>query len=196
MHHKYWYGGRELASVSSVIRTVYNKKTWDGVDEAVVENARIRGSLVDDYFSEYLRTGFVDIPEGERMDVLDRVIIAHKLFKKHFGDIAAIPQVIVFSLEDGVAGTVDIDCDDLAIDLKATYSPEPSWILQLGAYIKYKGAKRGAILHVSPKLYKNNGGGKVIHVDADEAVKLWDDALVWWKRTKDLENAIKKAKRV
>src|SRR5439155_17906785 len=76
--HEYFHvpTRRKLLSVSAVIATVYSTKSWDGVDPAIVENARIRGSLVDRYMSTYIRDGQVVI-EGESADVTDRIKVAH-----------------------------------------------------------------------------------------------------------------------
>lgn len=180
---------RKLESVSNVIRTVYNKKSWDGVEEAVIENARIRGSRVDQYFADYLRTGYVEIPEGERIDVIERMVIAHRIFEGTYADRkSGRSQVIVYSLEDGIAGTADIVVDDhIVVDLKATYSPEVSWILQIGAYATYLPADEAAIIHASPKFYKKIGGGKLIKYNADYAKQLWASAVKWWHEINEVK---------
>lgn len=197
-HHRYWFGRKELASVSSVVKTVYAKKSWDGVDEAIIENARDRGIKVDDYIAEYIRTGRVSIQPGERQDVIDRVIIAVRLLEENYRyRRSAIAQRIVFNLGFGVAGTADIEIDeDTVIDLKSTYQPEVDWKLQIGAYAFLGGYKKAAIIHVSPKFYKNERGGKLLHYDVDECIGWWSKALQWWTDTKLMEKHGQKEKRI
>src|SRR6266704_119705 len=153
--HEYFHvpTRRKLLSVSEVIRIVYATKSWDGVDPAIVENARIRGTLVDHYMSTYIRDGSVII-EGESADVTNRIKVAHYFYESLFFAMPAEAQVIVYSLADGVAGTMDVWVDRrIIVDFKSTYSIEHSWVLQLGAYAEYApvAPERAGIIHISPK---------------------------------------------
>ncbi len=179
--------GRRLASVSEVISTVYAKKSWDGADPQVVENARERGVAVDRYLSQYIRDGAVTI-EDESEDITNRVIVAHRLYEELFGGLLAESQVIVYSLDDMVAGTLDFLVDNCVIaDLKNTYNPERSWTLQLGAYATYapEPVKRAGIIHISPKVYKT--GGIWIEYDVEGCKRYWQKAVSWWKDIQTLK---------
>jgi hypothetical protein len=187
--HEYFHQptGRKLASVSSVISTVYNLKSWDGVDPAVVENARVRGSAVDAYMASYVRNQRLEIL-NELADVTERVVIAHRVWEQEFHGLPAEPQLIVYSLEDGVAGTMDFFVDRrVVVDLKNTYSKERGWILQLGSYCDYAPTKaeRAGIIHVSPKTYPK--GGAWIEFDVAECRRYWRMAVSWWKETKTMK---------
>ena len=178
--------GKKLEAVSHVISTIYSTKSWDGVDPAVVDNARRRGGSVDQYLSEYIRNGTVTIA-GESDEVSQRICIAQSVFEDQFGGLAADSQRIVYSLDDGIAGTLDFWVDNrIVVDLKNTYSTEHSWVLQLGAYVTYapKKPERCGVIHVSPKVYKE--GGRWIEYDPVSCSLIWKDAVYWWKRTRNL----------
>lgn len=186
--HTYWHvpTGKQLTSVSEVIRVVYAAKSWNGVDPAVVEHARLRGSAVDRYISEYVQRGSIHIA-GESSEVCERVVIAQRLFEREFSGLPAEPQRIVHNLDDGVAGTIDLWVDNrFLVDLKCTYSTEHSWVLQLGAYATYAPSvpERIGVIHVSPKVYAD--GGRWIEYDPVACRAIWNDAVYWWKRTKNL----------
>lgn len=189
---------KKLMAVSHVIKTIYNKKSWDGVDEAVIENARDRGKLVDDYLAEYIDMGRV-VMANEREDVIERVKIATSLLESNYpGRVKTEAQRIVYNVAEGIAGTADIVIDEaLVVDLKSTWQPEVDWILQIGAYAWLGGFQHTSILHVSPRYYKKMKyafGGRVIRYDKERAVDWWIEALSWWKRSKVLENEFKEKK--
>src|SRR5262245_18955913 len=52
-HHRYWLGDRQLDSVSKVIHTLL-PTDFSAVPPLVLECARLRGIIVDTYFSEWL----------------------------------------------------------------------------------------------------------------------------------------------
>jgi len=173
----------KLASVTKVINTIYSPKSWDNADPAVVENARVRGEAVDRYISEYIREGRVQI-EGESPDVQRRVVSAVAIFEEQFAGLPAESQVIVHSLEDGVAGMMDVWVNrKIVVDLKNTYSIEKSWILQIGAYAEYapEPPERAGIIHINPKIYKN--GGMWIEYDVGGCRRYYRKAVEWWKET-------------
>ena len=174
---------KKLTSVSNIISTIYSTKSWDKADPEVVENARERGVAVDRHMSTYVREGTVTV-DGESEDVLNRVIIAHRIYEEHFGGLQAESQKIVFSVEDGIAGTLDFWVDrKIIVDLKNTYSIEKSYILQIGAYAEYcpVAPKRCGVIHVSPKVYRE--GGRWIEYDGDTCRKYWRKAVQWWKES-------------
>ena len=188
-NHRYWLGPRELKSVSAVIRTVYSPKSWDGVDPDVVDRARVRGEAVDKYLSAYIANGNVVVPYGESDDVKERFEIAARLWDKAYPNgIAVQVQPIVYSEEDGIAGTADFIVDgETVVDLKNTYRPEHSWKLQIGAYSAYSGARNARVLHVSPKVHP--GGGVWLPYNVVDCKAIWQDAVKWYKRTLEMEHA-------
>lgn len=191
--HAYWLNGKQLPSVSQVIRAVYPQKSFDGVDPAVIENARERGVLVERYLCEYVRTGAVRTDDGERADVLERLDIVIPWWEKNMADKAIECQKIV---SDGaIAGTADFVfsiprsgyIDYRVIDLKNTASPEKDWPLQGAAYgqLYGDGVVYGcAVLHVSPKRYKE--GVKLIEYDYQRAFEWWLKARDWYFAMKEI----------
>jgi hypothetical protein len=185
--HRYFLGSRELKSVSAIIRTVYSPKSWDGVDPDVVEKARDRGERVDKYLSAYVGAGNVIIPYGESDDVKERFEIAARLWDQAYPNgIAVHVQHIVYSEEDGIAGTADFLVDgETIVDLKNTYRPEHSWKLQIGAYSAYSGATNARVLHISPKVHPS--GGTWLKYNVADCKAIWQDAVKWYKRTLEME---------
>lgn len=187
--HRYWVGDRELDSVSRVISQIFPKKSWDGVDKAVVEHARIRGERVDAYACEYIRTGNVAIQPGEWKEVRDRVDIVCDWIDATKADRIETQQ-IAYSEKDGVASTKDFDVwvggSLTIIDLKNTYQAESSWKLQLGCQAAYSGDVSGLfVLHVSPSVYGKKGC-RLLPYDLDECSELWKRAVEWYKAMKTL----------
>jgi len=185
--HRYTHipTGRELTSVSRVIQRIYAVKSWDGADPWKVEHARIRGTAVDRVMSVYLKEGSIVIREP--LEIQERVVIAQRLFEEQFAGQHADAQVIVYSLEDGVAGTMDFWINRKVIaDLKCTWAVESSWALQLGAYATYAAPppERLGVLHVHPKVYRN--GGKWIEYPVDLCRQFWASAIRWWKDSEAL----------
>lgn len=186
--HTYWHTptGKELVSVSKVINTVFNLKSWDGVDPAVVENARRRGSAVDKYLTQYVRDQRITIL-NELHEVTERVVAAHRIWEEQFHGLPVEPQLIVYSLEDCVAGTLDFYVDRrIVVDLKVTYSLERAWWLQLGAYSEYapESPERAGVIHVSPKVHKK--GGIWIEYDVEACRRYWRHAVTWWKLSQQI----------
>lgn len=189
--HSYFWGTKKLTSVSDVIRTVFSTKSWDGVDPAVVENARIRGSKIDRYMAEYVREGRVTI-DGESSDVVERLVIAHRIWEQEFHGLKAEAQKIVYSLEDMIAGTLDFFVDGrILVDLKCTYNLEASYILQLGAYASMSPVpvERAGIIHVSPKVY--DAGGAWVEYNMAACMHYWDQAKKWWLASRDMAKTAK-----
>ncbi len=169
-HHRYHFGDKQLVSVTQVIRTLY-PTDYSMVDPAVLEKARIRGVLVDRYFCEYLKSGRVDVPQEEREDVKERLKILIPWWDNSGFEIYDVQQ-IVFSKNDGVAGTLDIavitkqgKCG--VLDLKAVSSLQKSYQLQLGAYLSYSGADEAGIVHVTKDKCR------LVHYDAETCKRQW-----------------------
>ena len=177
-HHRYWLGDSELASVSKVIKAVL-PTDYSKVDAAVLEHARIRGERVDRYFSEYLRTGTVQVLPGEWKDVVERL---SKLIPwwDTSGLQALAVQEIVFSEEDGIAGMLDIRILDGVIDLKVVSELQPAYALQLGAYLDYAGVNGAAILHAS------SNGVRLVNYDVRQCWQWWRSCVTWWKAMQEI----------
>lgn len=137
-HHKYWLGDRELPSVTTIIReTMGSSYNMDDPRIATnVENARIRGILVDRYFAEYLTTGTVRLAVGERQDVKDLLGMLCDWWCKHpeFYEQEWECQV---KLHDGhIAGTCDLLSPAMCLELKVVYEVQATYGIQLGGYIE------------------------------------------------------------
>jgi hypothetical protein len=173
-----------------VIKTVYPKKSFDDAPEERVAFARERGVRVDRYLAEFVEKGTVTIAPGEWDEVKQRFEICAEWWE---GAMAGIDEVkaqpILYSIEDGVAGTPDFLVRNgrlCVLDLKNTYNPEKAWKLQLGAAAEYANADEVCILHVSPKVHKKTGC-KLIEYDAAECRELWRSAVAWWKCIQRIE---------
>lgn len=169
-HHRYHFGDKRLVSVSEVIRTLY-PTDYSMVDPAILENARTRGVLVDRYFCEYLKTGKVEVPWDERDDVKERLKILIPWWDRSGMEICDVQQ-IVFSKQDGVAGTLDIavitkEGKAGVLDLKAVSSLQKSYQLQLGAYLSYSGADEAGIVHVTKDKCR------LVNYDSDTCKRQW-----------------------
>ena len=182
-HHRYWLGDKELASVSSVIRSVYPKKSWDGVDRAVIERARERGSRVDAYLSKYVTTGNVMTEPGEWVEVLERLDRVVAWWNRNVNGVPVSTQKILYSERDGIAGTADFVIGDMVMDLKNTAQIEKSYAIQVGAYAEYENASRAGVLHVTAK------SCAFVPYNAEDIRSLWNQARQWWQCIRKLETA-------
>lgn len=191
--HRYWIDTRELTSVSAVIDRIFKKKSWsdaaekDPVTAFNVLNARERGERIDKYLERFVITGELDIDEDERADVVQRLDMIIPWWNSHMPEDAVItPQKVVYSEEDGVAGTMDFLIDDgegggTVMDLKNTYSPEKAWALQVGAYMTYADAGQGSVLHVTKdRIF-------LIKYDPSACIRIWEQAMDWWKAIQEIE---------
>lgn len=171
--------GRIYTSVSEVIRSVYPQKSWDGVNPAVIANARDRGMRVETIFNDYITTGHTFYDETDRADVADYVERLIAWWDDATYLEAAAVQKIVSDEENGIAGTIDIVCEfdftsPVIIDLKCVSQLQKSYKLQLGAYLDMSGYSTAALLHVTKKKVA------LVHYDAEECMGLWLAAKEWW----------------
>src|SRR5881396_895248 len=109
-HFRYFKGKKEFTSVGRVIKTLL-PPAYDGIDPAVLEHARIRGERVDQYFSEYLRSGTVTLNAGEWQEVLSYLERLINWWDKQGVQVAKV-QEIVYSESNGIAGTLDLRMKD------------------------------------------------------------------------------------
>ena len=184
-HHRYWLNDRELSSVGKVIKTVF-PTSYDGADPAVLENARVRGVLVDQYFCQYLqlKPGEEFSVGTERQDVKDRLKALIPWWERSELEVIAT-QEIVYSEADGIAGALDIRCSDgiseHVIDLKCVSELKPAYALQLGAYLTYSNADCVGILHSTAK------GVKLVSYDADRCRWWWQHAVDWYRTMQEIQ---------
>ncbi len=155
--HRYKRGDKYLTSVSKVIREVWpDKPSWEGVDMAVVENARERGVECDDLFSRWIN-GTLDNMNGYRQDAVDR-FTALTAFWSNEPKPPARAQIIL--ADHSIAGTADLiigggEWDAEIWDVKNTSKIEATYSFQVGAYCElYKEQygvlpKRAGVLHVT-----------------------------------------------
>ena len=129
-HHRYFREGKELTSVSKILRRMI-PPDFSKVDPAVLENARDRGATTDELFCSYIEGTLRIIRGGTRADAVE-------LFQKlrHFWDKGTrVGRTQVILADDEVAGTCDIiESPDMIWDIKCSYDIDPSYSLQLGAY--------------------------------------------------------------
>lgn len=130
-HHRYFRDGKELTSVTKVLKSTWPvKPDFSRADPAVIENARDRGKEVDALFSSYVNGTLWIVPMGTRRDsweLLDRLI-------KWWDRLGVKAQAQVILADDEVAGTCDIKPPSIIWDLKCTYNIEATYPVQLGMY--------------------------------------------------------------
>lgn len=132
-HHRYFRDGRELTSVSNVLRSVWPvKPDYASAPPEVLENARERGSAVDALFSAYVIGKLQRIPAGTRADVVELFQKLRAWWDVEHATSAASSQVIL--ADDAIAGTCDVIIGGGIFDLKSTYEVDPSYPLQVGLY--------------------------------------------------------------
>jgi len=130
--HRYYRGLQELVSVTKVIRETWPvKPSWDGVDQAVIDNARERGVEVDQLFTGWINGTLRSIPAGTREDAVERFLELRKWWLATHGDAQVSAQVIL--ADDEIAGQVDV-LGGFIYDLKNTAQIETTYSMQLGAY--------------------------------------------------------------
>lgn len=184
--------GRIYTSVSKVIEDVFPRKSWDGVNPSVIQNANERGVRVEAYFNEYVLTGRTTIEAGEREDVTDYVSRLLPWWEES-GMVAEHIQQIVSDEESGIAGTVDILAAfpslslvcQMVVDLKCVSQLQKAYKLQLGAYADMSGADAPTVglLHVTKKKIR------LVEYDSQECTELWRVARSWWLAKQRLEVA-------
>ena len=181
-HFHYWFGDQRYASIGSVIKSVL-PTDYSMVQQIVLENARQRGVFVDRWFCEYIMTGDIDVPAGcpqEYDDYLSRVI---NWWDKS-GLKALATQRIVYS-SDGIAGMYDIWlAGDMIVDLKCVSARQPSYKLQLGAYVSMADdTAPGVGIGI---LHATKTDVKLVPYSTEDCRANWRAAVDWWKVKKRL----------
>ena len=201
-HFRYWKVQRRFTSVSNIIHTVL-PTDYSAVDAAVLENARVRGQFIDIYFSEWLTSPDVMLSPLEFRELItpDFTRDTYKNAVEHAEDTrvrlerllawwgssqlkATHVQHIVHSDADGVAGTFDFGTEEKIIDLKCVSQLQPSYALQLGAYLAMDEQKfplrDPAVLHVTKDKIK------LIPYDGKKCKRQWQSAAAWYFTLQEL----------
>lgn len=179
--HVYTRGDKRLTSVSGVIKSII-PTDYSSVDQAVLENARQRGSECDALFSAYVEGRLDSYPVGTRIDVVD---LMDKLipFWDALGIRNARAQVIL--ADDEVAGTCDIISPDVILDLKCVSRTSPTYGIQLGAYRELAdGGRDIALIHVNAAMK----APKLIELNAGDCLHDWEIIRHAWKVVRRLRN--------
>lgn len=169
-HHRYFRSGRELASVTRVLKSCWPvKPSYEKADPAVIENARDRGVEVDGLLSKYAEGKLAAIPAGTREDAKDLFMKA-KDWVDVAREVGPIRSQVILS-DDTMAGMCDfVVAGPTIADLKATYEVEAFYPIQLGLYAllfeeQHKQSVEGlGIIHVT----KRYAGPRWIPLDVDE----------------------------
>ncbi len=198
---KYYFGDRRLTSVGRVIDALLPFDA-SGIDPDVLENAKARGSIVDTYLSEYIE-GSDLYPISELAPMIQERFVndKHATADEHAikcvnriemlmdwwkaSGLKAKPQHIFYSVEDGIAGKCDLVTEDMVIDLKCVAKLQPSYALQLGAYLCMDSQKfplrDAAILHVTKEKVR------LVKYDTKKIKAHWKAAVAWWQASKELK---------
>ena len=184
-HHKYHIGGKQLASVSSVLRsTLPITPGYAAASPDVVENARLRGVSCDTLFSAYVNGTLDEIPQGTRLDVWDPLSkdgLLQRLIPwwDRLGIRNAQAQVTLN--DDEIAGTADVVTPDCIFDLKTVHTLQPSYELQLGGYLDLDAVngdiKKAAIIHVTRRFHEP----KLVWLDEHRCHADWFTVREMWR---------------
>jgi hypothetical protein len=179
--------------VSKVIKTLL-PADYSKVDPTVLEIARLRGSFVDTYFSEWLTDPLVtmDLPTVKEMiapmfprehdkhaeDTIMRIDNLLDWWTDQGWKVRDV-QRTVFSEADGIAGTFDMGTEEFIFDLKCVSSLQPNYSLQLGAYSTMDPQafplRDVAIIHVMKDKVK------LVKYKTKQCREQWKACLGWYK---------------
>jgi hypothetical protein len=189
--------GAQLASVTQIIRLLQIRKSFHGVDQAILDFASERGKAVESILYALIQgqQASIDIPQWEQNgttlseSVQQRVPGIQRWIQEGATYIA--DQQMVCDLDSGVAGTLDLIADvpsdsgthRYIIDVKATAKQEIDWSIQLGAYASMYMKEfpspdlRCAILHINPKFKK---GYIFREYGLDDCCNKWNVVCAAW----------------
>jgi len=100
-HHRYWFGGHRVPSVTTILKPLDN---FDGVDPEVLEAARLRGIAVHSA-TQYDDDGDLDM--GTVDDMIRPYLLAWRKFKGETGFETILSEHRVMSTRYRYAGTLD-----------------------------------------------------------------------------------------
>lgn len=192
--------GEQLASVSQVIRLLKIRKSFHGVDQAILNFAAERGKAVESILYALIQgqQASIDVPQWEQNgttlseSVQQRVPGIQRWIQEGASYVA--DQQMVCDLDSGVAGTLDLIADvkgysgtyRYIIDVKATAKKELDWSIQLGAYASMYMREfpstdlRCAILHINPKFKQ---GYIFREYDLDDCCNKWNVVCAAWLKS-------------
>ena len=176
--------GATYHRVTDVIRGVF-PSNYDGVDEAVLENAARRGREVEALCYEYAVHGSV---EGEcSEDAVPRLEAFDRFWTKYRPEYISHQQT---NHREDIAGTLDlllaIDGKLTIVDLKCMAQTDKKWPVQLGAYAwMTSDVEAVAVLHLTPSL--NKAGFKLRDYDLVQARRWWNATLDFWRMKQEID---------
>lgn len=158
--HRYlWRGDRRLASVTSITSLLPQKPCNDCGAQSYrdhrdncrvfekIENARIRGSQVDEIFCALITRKLACIPGGTRQDARDLVKKLVAWFQRQ--DFEKVETQVLVG-DDEVGGLIDLRCDGHIFEVKATYEIGHAHILQAAGYGTLDNTN-ASVLHVTER---------------------------------------------
>lgn len=186
---------KDYVSVTSVIRLLGIRKSFHGVNPAVLRFAAERGMAVESILYDLIRgqASSVTIPTLEqngrtlRESVMDFLPGVRRWLEDKKPQYVA-HQVIVSDPQAGIAGTLDLVIPGFVVDAKCTSQEEMDWKLQVGAYCEmYPEDAEPAVLHINPKFKKGYIWRKY---DSDQCQKAWRLVrFAWMQSKKDFDDA-------
>jgi len=171
--HKYFYKGKEVPSVSAVIKAVGLGRNYESVDPFY----RDRGIAVHKAIQLYLK-GTLD------EDSLDPVIVPYFKQAKEWiekykhGCASFVPESMHYNEKLNVAGTVDLILGNNVFDWKCTKSVDPITEIQ-GAFYK---ALTGFSFFSAIQL--DGSDGPAIEIPYEASPKLVDAVMILYKEWK------------
>lgn len=182
-HHRFWRNDKQLASVTQIIKACWPvKPDFAGAQPDVLENARDRGTRLDEIVTEYIQRGTVTIPANDRKD-------AKELFRKAKEWVDQAPEIQCQRIvaDDEVAGILDfLVCGNCIVDLKGSYNLEAYYPVQIGGYIELfeaqekKQVEACGILHVTERFPR----AKWVPLDVNECREDWRTLRRSWQMAK------------
>lgn len=199
--HIYRCGLQEYTSVTRILRTCFPvKKSWDGVDPAVIANARERGSEVDQAITQLIRTGTVTLPPNHRKDTEDRFRMFFQWFQQFDDKLTLVDaQVILADHENGIAGQADLVLIDTLGD-----KPARIWDVKTTAQIEHEYKwQLGGYASMYRKMFNLDCEVGVIHIpkdglrlktfDTEDCIRKWGNLVAVWNDTKQYIKADKES---
>jgi hypothetical protein len=183
--HTYRRGLQVLTSVTKVVRETWPvKPSWDGVDQAVIDNARDRGVEVDALFSGWINGTLRSIPAGTREDAKERFQALRAWWAgSQFTGLPCSAQVIL--ADDEIAGQSDVIPGGWILDLKNTAAIESTYSMQLGGYADLYEKQHGrlpsglGVIHVTQAKDKPVSV-KLVQFEVMTAVSEWRLLRQFW----------------
>ncbi len=179
--HVYSRGLVTYTSVSAVIKSVM-PTDYSAIPEDVLANARDRGIWIDAMLTSWLRNEQPVISKefaSEHPDWVSRLQMLIEWWKKQNFTVRGT-QVTVSDEVNLIAGTLDLDCD-IILDLKIVSELQPSYFLQLGAYLEMMDGTAAGIIHVTKDRVR------LVEYHAQQCRSDWNAALSWYLTKKRLE---------